>query len=89
VDKALAQRGVAVDHAPPDQRAADPAVVSLLRERIDAALAEVSTWEKVRKFIVLPHAFTVAAEELTVSMKLRRSVVLQKYATQLEAMYVE
>jgi long-chain acyl-CoA synthetase len=89
VGKVLAQRGVAVDHAPSDRLAANPAVVRLLCERIDAALAEVSTWEKVRKFVVLPHAFTVAAEELTVSMKLRRGVVLQKYATELEALYRE
>jgi long-chain acyl-CoA synthetase len=89
VSKALSARGVNLDHAPPEQLAANPAVTSLLQERMDKALADVSTWEKVRKFVILPRPFTVAAEELTVSMKLRRGVVLQKYSNQLESLYCE
>jgi hypothetical protein len=38
---------------------------------------------------VLPRPFTVAAEELTVSLKLRREVVYSKHRTELEALYQE
>jgi long-chain acyl-CoA synthetase len=89
VAKALASQGVNLDHQPPEQLAANSAVTGLLQERIDKALADVSTWEKVRKFVVVPRPFTVAAEELTVSMKLRRGIVLRKYANQLEGLYIE
>jgi long-chain acyl-CoA synthetase len=65
----------------------DTAVHDLLRWRIDAALANVACWEQVRKFRVLPRPFTVAAEELTVSLKLRRGVVFQRYRAELEALY--
>lgn len=72
-----------------EARTTQPAVLDLLRRRIDAALAEVSKMEQVRKFIVLPRPFSIAADELTVSLKLRRNVVLTKYAAQLEALYQE
>jgi long-chain acyl-CoA synthetase len=64
-------------------------VVALLERRIHAQLADVSGAEQVRRFVVLAHPFTVAAEELTVSLKLRRNVVLKKYASQLDALYQE
>ena len=69
--------------------AQDMAVKDLLRWRIDAALANVANCEQVRKFLVLPRPFTVAGEELTVSLKLRRSVVFEKYQEKLEALYGE
>ncbi len=69
--------------------ASDPAVCQLLQRRIEAALKDVASWEQVKRFVILPQPFTVAAEELTVSLKLRRSVVLAKYASQLNALYGE
>jgi long-chain acyl-CoA synthetase len=64
-------------------------VVALLDQRVRNQLADVSNAEQVRKFIVLPQPFSVAAEEMTVSLKLRRNVVLDKYAGQLDALYQE
>jgi long-chain acyl-CoA synthetase len=66
-----------------------PAVRTLLQERIAAALKDVSSWEQVKKIVVLPRPFTVAADELTVSLKLRRNVVLAKYREELEQLYRE
>jgi long-chain acyl-CoA synthetase len=67
--------------------AVSPPVMELLRQRIDAALTDVSSAEQVRKFVVVPQPFSVADDELTVSLKLRRNVVLAKYARQLEELY--
>ena len=52
-------------------------------------MTDVANYEQVRKFIVLPRPFTVAADELTVSLKLRRSVVFEKYRKELDALYRE
>ena len=41
------------------------------------------------KFIVLPRPFTVAADELTVSLKMRRGVIFAKHRAQLDALYHE
>jgi long-chain acyl-CoA synthetase len=66
-----------------------PAVREVLRKRVDRRLADVAGYEQVKKFVVLPRPFTVAADELTVSLKLRRNVVLAKYQAELESLYRE
>jgi long-chain acyl-CoA synthetase len=62
-------------------------VQTLMTQRIAAALANVASYEKVQKFILLPRPFSQEADELTVSLKLRRGVILKKYREQLEALY--
>jgi long-chain acyl-CoA synthetase len=89
VRQALRDRGINANHETEEKLSRHPAVQSLLRARIDGALADVSTWERVKKFLVLPRPFSVEAEELTVSLKLRRNIVFGKYAAELEAMYRE
>jgi long-chain acyl-CoA synthetase len=61
-----------------------PEVMELLQRRIQEALADVSSAEQVKKFLIVPQPFSIAADELTVSLKLRRNVVLAKYARQIE-----
>jgi long-chain acyl-CoA synthetase len=67
--------------------ARDPAVYQFLEKRIAAALKDVCQWEQVKKFVVLPHPFTIAAEELTVSLKLRRNAILNHYGERVEELY--
>jgi long-chain acyl-CoA synthetase len=67
----------------------DPAVYALLEKRIAAVLRDVSSWENVKRFVILPQPFSVAADELTVSLKLRRNVILTKYRERLESLYRE
>jgi long-chain acyl-CoA synthetase len=69
------------------EKTASPKVMELLQCRIQAALTEVCNAEQIKKFVVVPQPFSVAADELTVSLKLRRNVVLAKYAQQLEELY--
>ncbi|MCS6849876.1 MAG: long-chain fatty acid--CoA ligase [Gemmataceae bacterium] len=70
-----------------DELSQHPAVQALLRQRIDAALRDVASWEQVKAFAILPRPLTVAGDELTVSLKLRRNVVLTKYAELVERLY--
>jgi long-chain acyl-CoA synthetase len=87
--QALRAEGVALDQQAEETLARHPSVQALLQKRIDAALADMASWERVKKFTVLPRPFSVAAEELTVSLKLRRNVVTAKYAAMLEELYRE
>jgi long-chain acyl-CoA synthetase len=84
-----ALRAEGVNPADPSEAAlaGDPGVHAFLGRRVDRALAEVANWERVRKFVVLAQPFTVAGEELTVSLKLRRGVVFAKYQKALDALY--
>jgi long-chain acyl-CoA synthetase len=66
-----------------------PTIISCLMQRIQAALIGVAGWEQVKKILVLPRPFSVADEELTVSLKLRRKVVVDRHAATLEALYRE
>jgi long-chain acyl-CoA synthetase len=87
VRRVLAEQGItlpagAEDHPP-------PAVHSLLEKRINKALTEVSNAEQVKKFVIVPRPFSVANDELTVSLKLRRNVIFAKYARQIDTLYRE
>ncbi len=64
-----------------------PAVYQSLERRLAAALTDVASWERVKKFVVLPEPFSVASEELTVSLKLRRQVVLARHQEALDKLY--
>jgi long-chain acyl-CoA synthetase len=85
--KAMETEGVI--EADPERLVQHPRVKAFVGKRIDAALANAAAWEKVQKFILLPRAFTQDAEELTVSLKLRRGTILKKYREQLERLYAE
>jgi long-chain acyl-CoA synthetase len=96
VAKALAGRGSRITDAKAlksairdPQSAAGKAVYDLLRQRMDSCLCELSPMEQVKKFVVLPEPFSVANDEMTVSLKLRRNVVLARYADRIEQMYRE
>jgi long-chain acyl-CoA synthetase len=72
-----------------DELARDPAVREFLHKRMAACLADVAGYEQVKKFVVLPRPFTVAADELTVSLKLRRNVIFEHHRAELEGLYRE
>jgi long-chain acyl-CoA synthetase len=85
VRKALPADGAAQTE---EALAGSPAVRGLLDGEIQAALKDLANWEQVKNFLIVPRPFSVAAEELTVSMKVRRNVIFERYARQIEAMYV-
>jgi long-subunit acyl-CoA synthetase (AMP-forming) len=59
-------------------------------ERSIAALNEqVSRVENIRKWTILPAEWTAESEELTPTLKLKRRVILQKYAPAITEMYGE
>jgi len=72
-----------------DELARHPAVHEELRKRISSRLVDMAGYEQVKKFLVLPRPFTVAAGELTVSLKTRRGVIFARYQAELEALYRE
>ena len=67
--------------------AGDPAVYAFLEQRVQTALADVSTSEQVKRFAVLPRPFSVANDEMTVSLKLRRGVIAAHHRGEIEALY--
>jgi long-chain acyl-CoA synthetase len=66
--------------------AADPAVAAEVARHVEAVNAQLSSPERVRRWTVLDRDFTVG-EELTPTMKVRRAVVAERYAAEIEANY--
>jgi len=87
VRRALREEGTPVGGESEEALVRHPAVRALLRRRLDLRLADAAGYEQVKDFIVLPRPFTVAADELTVSLKLRRGIVIAKYRAELDALY--
>jgi long-chain acyl-CoA synthetase len=63
-----------------------------VQEEVAAAVAEanesVARVEQVKKWFVVPDEWTPDSGEVTPSLKLKRRVVLEKYADQIDSMYV-
>jgi long-chain acyl-CoA synthetase len=69
------------------EAAADPQVRAELQRAVDAANAQVSKAESIRKFEVLTTDFTEASGHLTPKLSLKRAVVMKDFAEQVEALY--
>jgi long-chain acyl-CoA synthetase len=69
--------------------AAAPAVRAAIQEQIDRVNETLARVEQVKRFAVLPRAFGIDSGELTPTLKVKRKVIAQKYAAEIEAMYAE
>ncbi len=66
-----------------------PAVIGLIESEIERLTPHLSRFERVKKFTILPEDFSVDTGELTPSLKVKRKVVLEKFADLIDAMYRE
>ena len=73
--------------APFDQLIRDPRVLARLQISIDHVNQDLSRTEQVRRWVVLPDEFSAERDELTPTMKVRRSVVEQSYRSYLDPLY--
>ena len=62
-------------------------VVEFFEARIADLQKELAKFEQVKKFTLLPSAFSMELGEITPTMKLRRKIIESKYQSEIEAMY--
>ncbi|MCS0541144.1 long-chain fatty acid--CoA ligase [Aeromonas veronii] len=62
-------------------------VMEFFEARIADLQKELAKFEQVKKFTLLPSAFSMELGELTPTMKLRRKIIEAKYQSEIEAMY--
>lgn len=65
----------------------NPAVIDLFKQATDKYNQFFSHIEQVKKFVLLPHEWTVNAGELTPTLKAKRKVILEKYKKEIEGIY--
>jgi long-chain acyl-CoA synthetase len=68
---------------------AAPSVRAEIQTAVDRMNEELARVEQVKKFTVLPRAFTVQDGELTPTLKVKRKVVYEHFAAEIEAMYLD
>ena len=72
-----------------EELVSDPGVYKLMEEEIDKLLVDISNYERVKKFIMIPRLLTLEDGEITPSLKIKRKVVIEKFAGQIDALYAD
>ncbi|MCX7688869.1 MAG: long-chain fatty acid--CoA ligase [Fimbriimonadales bacterium] len=64
-----------------------PKVVEWMHAQVEDAMRPFASYEKVKRFILLPQAFTFEAGDVTVTLKMRRARIIERYRAQLDSLY--
>ncbi len=71
----------------PEQLAANEEVRATIQRHIDRINEKFARVEQVKKFVILPRDLSQESGELTPTMKVKRNVVADKYAGEVESLY--
>ncbi|MBI5116428.1 long-chain fatty acid--CoA ligase [Candidatus Poribacteria bacterium] len=78
-----------IEHKDFAELAGHPEIVSLVERIVEQKNRELARYETIKKFVILPHDLTQAANEITPTMKVKRKFVANKYRDLLEKLYDE
>jgi long-chain acyl-CoA synthetase len=84
--------GFAKEHdlpSDPEALASNDEVRKSIDEHLEKVNAKFARVEQVKKIAILPHDLSQEGGELTPTMKVKRNVVAEKYADQIEELYAK
>ncbi len=58
-----------------------------LEKQVAAANEPLARYETIKRFVILPEEFSIAGGELTPTLKIKRRVIYEKYAEEIEELY--
>ena len=67
----------------------DPDLIAVVQTAIDDANKAVSKAESIRKFTILDTDFTIAGGQLTAKLSIKRHVVAQEFASEIQALFAK
>ncbi|MNK01945.1 Long-chain-fatty-acid--CoA ligase FadD15 [compost metagenome] len=67
----------------------NPDVIARIQKEVDRINAGYGSWEKIKKFALLPQEFGIETGELTPTLKLKRKIILEKYKKIADEFYAE
>lgn len=70
-----------------DELVQNKEIIDFYKDKIKELQHELSDFEKVKKFTLMPSEFEISSGEITPTLKVKRNVVLKKYADLIEKMY--
>lgn len=72
-----------------EELCANPDVNNMMMERIQTLQQSLAYYEQIKRFVLLPHHFTMETGELTNTLKMRRPMINKKYKELIDRMYEE
>lgn len=66
-----------------------PKINKMMKERIDTLQQQMTSYEQIKRFTLLPRHFSMEDDELTNTLKLKRQVVNKNYKDIIDKMYEE
>jgi long-chain acyl-CoA synthetase len=87
LERDAAQMGVA--YHTKEELIENPKVVELYQGEIDRFNKNLDRQEKIRRFALLPRDFTIEADEITPSLKVKRKAIDTKYKPIIDQLYID
>jgi len=72
-----------------EELCSDKRIHQMMADRIETLQQQLASYEKIKRFTLLPHHFTMESGELTNTLKIRRKVLNKNYAAEIDKMYEE
>ena len=87
LEEYVARKGLSFNSR--EEMVSNPDIIRMFEARIEVCQKNLAPFEKIKRITLLVEPFTMEGKELTDTLKLRRRVIAEKYAEQIEAMYKE
>lgn len=72
-----------------EELCSNPKVNAMISERIDTLQQTLANYEKIKRFTLMPHHFSLENGEITSTLKIKRNVLNKNYADVIDKMYEE
>jgi long-chain acyl-CoA synthetase len=72
-----------------DNLVMNESVQKLFEMRVAEINAHLAPYETIKKFVLIPHDFSIEGGELTPTLKLRRKIIYEKYKQKIEDLYAD
>ena len=76
-----------IEHRTIEELVNNPDIHKMMEDRINDYQKGLAAYEQIKRFVLLPKAFTMESGELTNTLKIRRAVINKRYALLIDAMY--
>ena len=76
-----------IEHRSIEELVNDPNIHKMVEERINDYQKDLASYEQIKRFVLLPKAFTMESGELTNTLKIKRAVISKRYRPLIDAMY--
>lgn len=76
-----------IDFNSREELCANEQIHQMMADRIETLQQQLASYEKIKRFTLLPNHFTMESGELTNTLKIKRKVLNKNYAAEIERMY--